>query len=123
MPWEEFRGKRQLFSTREPRLTIQARGNIGLNAPAFKALGSPERVVFLYDRARRALAIRAALGTDKHSYPVKRQLQSDSYVLSAKAFLTYVDMALGTLHTYYPHIEDGMLVVELSEANDDGQKH
>ena len=43
---EDFDGRRRRSDLNVPRVTVQRKGNMGLNYAAFRALGEPEAVVF-----------------------------------------------------------------------------
>lgn len=121
--WEDFKDRNVRFDARIPRLTVQRGGNMGLNVAAFEAIGSPARIVFRYDKARRAFAIRPATLDEKGSYPVKKQQLANSYVLSAKSFTAYLGLNTHELKVYAPKVVDGMLVVDLNEEiTDDGDE-
>lgn len=121
--WQVWTGKRQLFDKRGPIVTIQAKGNFGLSRQAFEALGEPSHVAFMYNPERRAIALRKAHPDDLQSYSVKKQNHADSYVVSGRAFLLFVDFPLGKVRSYRPAVEGNgdMLVIELDkELPDDG---
>jgi hypothetical protein len=111
--WEDFQGKRQLFDQRHPIVSIQSKGNFGLNRQSFEALGRPERVILRYNKATGAIGIRPAYAGEPYSYTVKKQAQADSYVVTGKAFLQYIGYETGKLRTFQPKVEGGMLVLEL----------
>lgn len=122
--WEDFKDRNVRFDARIPRLTIQRKGNMGMNVAAFEALGSPSRIVFRYDKNRRAIAIRPAALDEKGSYPVKKQQLANSYVLSAKAFTAFLGLNTDELKVYSPKVVNGMLVVDLNEeiTDDEGEE-
>lgn len=118
--WEDFKDRNVRFDARIPRLTVQRKGNMGLNVAAYEALGSPARIMFRYDKVRRAFAIRPARPDEKGSYPVKKQQLANSYVLSAKSFTAYLGLNTDELKVYAPKVRDGMLIVDLNEEASDG---
>ena len=78
---------------REPMATIQKGGKaISLNRAAFEALGSPTHVTYAWDQKRRAIGLKPATSAVAHGYAVKKQPQSESYLVSAKAFLATYDI-------------------------------
>lgn len=119
--WVDFQGKRQLFDQRDPAISIQSKGAFSFNRQAFAALGEPEKVVFRYNTKRRAIAIRSAQPGELNAYTVKKQQNADSYVVGARAFLLYIEYPyLGEVHPFRPKVENGMLVINLDEVNENG---
>ena len=91
-------------SSVEPMVSIQKRGSISLNAAAYKALRGENRVIpkhprkknetdifveLLFDRGNRMIALRCVGPDNPNSYVLRKQLRSDTYIVSAKGFLKH----------------------------------
>jgi hypothetical protein len=121
MGFEVFEGQR-VRMTDDPTVTIQKRGNISINLPAFEALGTPENVELLYDRERRLMAIRKAADAAARSAYVLRPLKQrgrkappSSYLASGKAFAVFYGIPTDVAKRWTAQVEDDMLVVDLNE--------
>lgn len=118
-----------------PTIGVQTRGTMSLNAPAFNMLletapagtfkrpeqthgkqtaksgdGSDALVEFLYDKASKVIGIRLASEKSLNSYPVRRQPQSESYLVTAKAFLKYYEIPTDTMRRFQARLYDGKVV-------------
>ena len=121
MPFKfrDFTETRTRADSYTPRVTVQSKGNVGLNAAAFKALGEPEAVVFRYDEEGRAFALRPARPGEKGAVKVRKQNAANSYVIGAKSFSNFMRFP-DVLQSFTPSVVDGMLVVELAEGASNG---
>lgn len=118
--WELADVRRQRSDQNVPRVTVQRRGNMGMNAAAYDALGSPRSVVFLIDRVRRAFAIRpAGNGEAKSAYPVRKQQMANSYVIGARSFTSHLGLADEELKVFEPKVDGKMLIVDLNAEVED----
>lgn len=119
MGFEVFQGQR-VRVTDEPTITIQKRGNISLNLPAYEALDSPEYVELLYDRERRLIGIRKTADAKSQSAYMVRPLSprnkrpASSYLLSGAAFTAFYGIPTQRAHRWTAREEDGMLVIDLN---------
>ncbi len=105
---------------KKPRLAIQKGGAISLNRAAFEQLGEPGFVVLLYNRERRAIALRRSTSDVPYRYPVRKQKESPSYLVSGKAFLSHSGIRYGhRVIRLYPTMEQGMLVAELPDEEEE----
>ncbi len=98
----------------EPTITVQSKGTFGVNRAAVDALGKPERVELLFDRAARMIGLRPADASISHSYPLRRQQNSNSYVLGAVAFTHAHGIQTDRARRYPAIMEDGILIVDLN---------
>jgi len=115
--WTRFEGKKQLGDKKKPIVSIQSKANMGLNRAAYEALGSPAKIAFFYDKDQKAIAIAPAEEDDIIAYAVKKQAQASSFVITAKAFLAYVDYPfVGQLRYFHPIVENRQLILELDKA-------
>ena len=137
MSFEVFERKSRPTST-VPTVGLQTRGTMSLNAAAFELLTMekpkrPDRspvkpgkqkakagkrpleeyealVEFLFDKERAIVGLRVAQPTGLNSYPVRRQPQSESYLVTAKAFLTYHGIQTDQLRRYTARLYDGEIL-------------
>jgi hypothetical protein len=73
----------------EPMFTLQTRGNISMNHAAFKALGEPAAVVFLYDGDEGIVAFRKVARNYPNGYMVRKQPNASSYLVAAQGFTSF----------------------------------
>lgn len=67
MPFQEFTDVRRRVD-RLPRLGIQSKGRISINAAGIEALGKPSHVVLLFDPDTLSLGVRGAAPKESHAY-------------------------------------------------------
>jgi hypothetical protein len=119
MPFEVFTA-RKTRSVTVPYFTIQQRGNFSLNRLAYEMLGEPQAVELLYDRVDHIIGLRPIDPSEKHAYPVRRQQNSASYVVSGHSFCSYYSIPTEITRKYTAVINDGMLTADLkTEAIED----
>jgi hypothetical protein len=73
----------------EPMFTLQKRGLISFNQAAFKALGEPAAVALLFDPDENIVALRRVSRTHQNGYHVRKQANSQSYLVGAQGFSTF----------------------------------
>lgn len=100
----------------EPLITIQARGNLGLNAAAFEALGEPKGALLMFSRARNAFALKAADLEMPEAYPVQQQGGARSWTVSSRAFFKEYGVPIGESRKYRAELVGDALVVNLSQT-------
>ncbi len=98
-------------------ITIQRRGNFSLNRAAYKALGEPEAVKMLFNRSKRQIGFRKADSNVSRSTPVRRQHQSESFLIAGLTFCKEYDIDTTTARRYVGKIQDGILIVDLNEPS------
>jgi hypothetical protein len=114
MAFETFMRQRVPISA-EPSVTIQKRGTLSLNVPAYAALGEPEAVELLYDRERDLMALRKAESGTDSAYVVRPLGKGNStWLISGKAFTSYYGIKTGIARRWSGRFEDGLLIVDLS---------
>jgi hypothetical protein len=135
MQFELFERKSRPTST-VPMIGVQTRGTMSINAAAFELLastkgkgaaraikeratkrlgkqtakvgdGADALVEFLYDRTQQVVGLRLATPESLNSYPVRRQPQSESYLVTAKAFLTFHKIPMDKLRRYTARLYEG----------------
>lgn len=118
---EDFDGRRRRSDLNVPRVTVQRKGNMGLNYAAFRALGEPEAVVFQVDKGGRGFAMRPAKQSEKTAYPIRRQNAAYSYVIGARSFTGAMGWGDDTFREFIPTIVGNRLLIDLRETgNSDG---
>ena len=111
--FQEFTG-RSTPAVHEPMATVQRSGkSISLNHAAFEALGRAEHVVLLFDVKRRAIGIKPASADVPHSYAVKRQNHSDSYLVSSSAFTSHHRIDTSVSRRYRCTVLGNVLVIDV----------
>jgi hypothetical protein len=88
----EFSRQSARSSRDDPMFTLQRRGLISLNEAAFKALGEPASVVFLYDADEGIVALRKVPRSYANGYHVRKQANARSYLVAAQGFTSFYDL-------------------------------
>jgi hypothetical protein len=96
-----------------PAIAIQKGGILSVNREALDALGGAERVVLLFDREARLLGLRPATADEGHSYAVRQQGDTQSWLISGKSFLRAYDVPTDHARRYAATMQDGILVADL----------
>ena len=127
MGFEEF-SRRAAAATRDPVVGIQKRGTFSLNAGAVEALrnlagmsGEEEnvRVKLLFDRDRQLIAFKP---TDDviNAYEVRKQQNSESYLLAGRAFTQHYEIDTSVSRRYAAVVQDALLVIDLNDPAGEG---
>lgn len=105
-----------------PSVTIQKRGLFSLNDAAYRLIGEPEAVQFLWDSQRRLIGIRGVPLSAPNAYPARRQnpakesRRNRGPILAAGTMFTkYIELDTSTAKRWNPTLEDDMLVIDLKE--------
>ena len=115
MSFETFKRQRAPL-TLEAAVTIQKRGTISLNAPAYSALGDPHTVEFLWDHEQRLMGLRKVDVSTDHGYAVRALGKSGrTFLISGAAFTTYYGIETDVARRYIGQMDDDMLVLDLKE--------
>jgi hypothetical protein len=118
MPFETFMRQRAPV-TGDPTVTIQKRGTLSLNVPAYVALGSPDAVELLFDREQRLMALRAVDPSAESAYPIRPLGRGSTWLVSGKAFMKFYGIETGGARRWAGRIEDGLLILDLKEPGTD----
>jgi hypothetical protein len=95
MPQFELWDKRAAGKVRTPTITVQRKGILSLNSSAAHLIAGGEHpgdelpVELLYAKAEEIIGIRKAATEHPSVYIMRKQKQSDSYLISARAFTIY----------------------------------
>ncbi len=100
-------------------VTIQRRGNFSLNRAAYKALGEPTALKLLFNRSKRLIGFRRADSSELRSVPVRRQHQSESFLVAGLTFCKEFDIDTSTARRYVGKMQEGVLIVDLNESSTD----
>ena len=96
-----------------PLVTLQRRGVLTLNRAAYEAMGSPQAAELLFDRANRVIGIRPINPDAAHAYPLRKQPDSSTYVITAKSFTKAYAIPRDVTRRWEAAVRDGMLTIEL----------
>lgn len=114
MAFETFKRQRAPV-TQEPAITIQKRGTLSGNRPAYEALDSPEAVELLFDRDERLIGIRKADPSTEHAYVVRPLGKGSTWMVSGTAFVAYYGIDTEVARRWTAQVEDDVLVVDLKQ--------
>jgi len=100
----------------EPEVTITRRGIISLNEPAYAAIGRPETVELLYDRAEQVIGLRPVQREAQHAYPVRSQggKPGGPWNVHARGFTLHYGIDTSTAIRRPAVVEDGVLCINLA---------
>ena len=105
--------------SKDPAVTVQHRGALSLNKSAYAAIGSPKMVELMFDRDEHIIGIRGADPQAAHAYEpyaAKGNEESGPYVVAGKAFMSYFKIEMKETRRFPAVVEDGILLVNLSQA-------
>ncbi len=97
-------------------VAIHKRGTISLNRSAVEALGEPQAIQLLFNRAKQIIAFRPTDPKTDSAYPLRRQQQSNSWLIAGQAFLNFYDIDHSTTRRYIGEFRDNMLRIDLSQG-------
>jgi hypothetical protein len=106
--------KKSATSSKTPMVTIQKDGPFSLNKAAYDAMGAPEYVELLYDRAEKLIGFRPASPDSPRAYEVKAQgKNSTGKQIPGRAFANFYDLDVAVARRYRVEMRDGILVLDL----------
>lgn len=107
--------RRMIPLVKKPFVTIQKRGTMSFNKAAHVALGSPEAVELLYDKANDVMGIRPVDPSVDHAYPMRPQANKDDgpYIVSGSAFTKFYGIKTEEARRFNAQMEDGVLIIDL----------
>jgi|SRR5260370_38443004 len=106
-------------SVKEIFVTIQRRGNFSLNRAAFQALGSPQFIELLFNRAKHLIGFRPTDSANGRAIPIRKQGSSDSYMIAGLTFTKEYEIDTSVARRYTAKMQDHMLVVDLKSLSTD----
>lgn len=99
----------------EPRVTLNSKGHIYMNAYLYERLGGPEAVTLYYSRADDAIAIEPAFPPDHQSFPIRPK--GRGWAICAWPFCRHYGLRVpATVRFFAPAVNDGILILNLREA-------
>ena len=101
--------------TAQPFVTVQKRGMLSINIPAYTLLGSPAAVELMYDPQRRIIGVRGVDPGADHAYPLRTLAgrEDGPFVVSATAFLKHFQIMPTVSRRWSVTVRDGVLLVDL----------
>lgn len=117
----ELFDKRAAGKTKVPTITIQRKGTMSVNAAAAALIAGGEipmemSVELLYDRDNKIVGIRRATREHPSIYNLRKQKNSDSYLLGGKAFTQFYSIDTTESRRYTARkYEDGIVGVNLND--------
>src|SRR5260221_10595259 len=106
-------------SVKEIFVTIQRRGNFSLNRAAFQALGSPQFIELLFNRAKHLIGFRPTDSANGRAIPIRKQGSSDSYMIAGLTFTKEYEIDTSVARRYTAKMQNHMLVVDLKSLSTD----
>jgi len=106
MEFESFTRKSARL-TREPTITIQKKGVMGLNSSAYEALKRDNEeideklpVELLFDKEEQVVGLRVTEENNPDAYMVRRQKLSPSYLVAGRMFFVHYGVPIGETRRY-----------------------
>jgi len=100
-----------------PAVTIQKRGLFSLNDAAYRMLGEPKAVEFLWDEDERLIALRPVPADHLNGYPARRQSLSKGtgpVLVAGSMFTKFIDLDTSLAQRWTPRLnEEGLLIIDL----------
>lgn len=100
-----------------PAVTIQKRGLFSINDAAFKMLGEPEMVTFLWDSEARKIGISPSDASDLNSYPARRQNQATNrgpVLVAGTMFTKFIELDTSVARRWTPQMDGPIMVIDLN---------
>jgi len=114
MPSFEVYDRKSKPVAKEPLVTFQARGSFSFNEAAFKALGQPREIEFLFSREDQIVGFRPSDGAATHGYPVHKQVNGRTYQAGGAGFAKYYGLE-GPSRRFLMRDFDGVYGIDLKE--------
>ncbi len=99
----------------EPRVTINSKGVIYLNAYTYDQLGRPEHVTLYYSRREHAIAIEPTFPPTHESFPVPKKERGRAIHASIFCQTYKLDIPT-TLRFTAPELKEGILILRLRDT-------
>lgn len=101
--------RRYARASTDPTLTVTVRGTLNINEPAYIALGKPEAVVLMYDRAEAVVGLRPVVRKEPNAYRVGPLGNAGkSWTIVAKDFCAWIGADLAEARRYPLTVDDGV---------------
>jgi len=117
MPFEVFRGRGRR-NIGGPAVTLTKAGNINLNRPVLEQIGDDVQFAHLmFDRDTRRIGLKfMKKAEDRYAYPLKRNENNNSAMVSGRAFMTNYQIAFDKTHSYDATVDksNNTVIVDLN---------
>lgn len=111
--------KRMVPLGKHPYITIQKRGLLSFNKAAHAALGEPDAVELLFNRAERVIAVRGVSDDVPHAYKLRhlggKKEDASTFIVGATAFTNYYDIPTDVSTRRAATEQDGVLLIDLKD--------
>lgn len=101
-----------------PAVTIQKRGMFSLNDAAYKLLGEPETVQFLWDAEAKLIALKPSAKEDLNGYPARRQTSTKGrgpVLVAGSMFCKFIELDTTHAKRWTPQQQGELLIIDLNE--------
>jgi hypothetical protein len=111
--------KRMVPLGKHPYVTIQKRGLLSFNKAAHAALGEPDAVELLFNRAERVIAMRGVGDDTPHAFKLRhiggRKEDPSTFMIGATAFTTHYGIPTEVSIRRPATEQDGVLLIDLKD--------
>ncbi len=118
--WQMFQGAPNRLGWGGPRVTLNSRGVLLINAKGYEALGSPEAVEIGFDHANATIGLRPSDPRRTNAFPVRGYKGSAKYpyhIVHAAPFCNLHDLRPErTMRFAHVRIEDGIMLLDITTA-------
>ncbi len=116
--WTTFEGKPYGTKKDEARITLSPRKIFLLNQAAYKALGTPEAIEFLFDENRKLIGLKPTDPAKRNAFPLKIKKGSNHRLITAGAFCNHVgiDVEKTVVFNDTQVGTDGIMVLRLDKT-------
>ncbi len=114
--WQMFQGAPNRLGWGGPRVTLNSRGVLLINAKGYEALGSPEAVEIGFDLANASIGLRPSDARRTNAFPVRGNLSHryPYYVVHAAPFCDFYNIRPErTMRFTHVRLEDGIMVLDI----------
>ena len=114
--WEKYRGGPTRMLNEVPRVTINRKGLIYMNAKMFQAFGRPKAVAIFYNRAADSIALEPAHARFIENFQVVPK--QNGWAVHASSFCRHFGIRVATTERFIrPDVTDqGQLILNLRET-------
>lgn len=99
-------------------VTLQRKGPISLNLPAYRSLGEPPALELLFDKDEQLIGLKAADLQNANAYPV-RAVGSATFQVAGRAFMKFYGINSDATRRYVGRLLDqGILGIDLKKLSE-----
>jgi len=100
-----------------PFVTLQVKGPIALNRPAYEALGRPPALELLFDPHKQVVGLKGCARDHRNAFPVRAVGNAkSSFMVAGKSFTNYYGIDISQSRRYPAFMEDGILCFDLARG-------